>query len=339
MGKQFRNDYSEGAQKDIFKAVANINNSQCVGYGLDEHSINAEKAILKRFSCSKGSVYFVTGGTQANMLVLSYLLKNYEGVISCDTGHINVHETAAIEGSGHKIIVCPNINGKLTEENIRLVYNKCTDEHMVKPRAIYISNSTEIGTIYSKKELICLRNICDELGLFLFMDGARLAVALTCKENDVEPEFLGQVCDAFYVGGTKNGFLSGEAIVFKDKHLSENFRYHIKNKGAMLAKGFIVAAQFERAFKDDLYFKIAKSTNNSASYLRNRLNGVAEFAYNSPTNQIFIKLPKAKANKVMKCFGCELWEDCGTNRVIRIVTSFATTKEDCDALINFIKNV
>lgn len=339
MSKQFRNDYSEGAHPEIQKALTKINDVQNVGYGLDEHSFNAEKLILQKFNCSKGAVYFVSGGTQANLLVLSFLLKPYEGVIACDTGHINVHETAAVEGSGHKIIVCPNVNGKLTAENVENTYKKYVDEHMVKPRAIYISDSTETGTIYSENELTSLREVCDKFGLYLFLDGARLGVALTSKENDVDPSLLGKVCDVFYVGGTKNGFLSGEAIVFTNKILSENFRYHIKNKGAMLAKGFVLSAQFERAFKDNLYFNIAKSTNKTAEYIRNRLKGVVEFTSNSPTNQLFIKLPSAKANKVMKEFGCELWQNIGKDKIIRIVTSFSTTTKDCDELINFIKSL
>ena len=273
------------------------------------------------------------------MTILSFLLKPYEGVISCDTGHINVHETASVEGSGHKIIVCDNDNGKLTGQNIKNIYKKYVDEHMVKPAAVYISNSTELGTIYSKKDLIELRNVCDELGLFLFMDGARLGVALTCKDNDVDPTLIGKVCDVFYVGGTKNGFLSGEAVVFSNKKLCENFRYHIKNKGAMIAKGFVVSAQFERAFKDNLYFDIAKNTNNTAEYIRSGLKEFVNFTSDSPTNQLFIKLPKNEAKKVIDKFGCELWENLGDELIIRIVTSFATTFEDCDELISFIKGL
>ena len=339
MGAKFRNDYSESAHKKILEALISINNEQNVGYGLDNHSKKAEEYILNKFNCKNGEVFFLTGGTQANMVVLSFLLKPYEGVICCDTGHINVHETAAVEGSGHKVIVCNNENGKLTASNIKKTFKKYTDEHMVKPKVVYISNSTETGSIYSKNELLEIRKVCDDLGLFLFMDGARLAVALTCKENDVEPSLLGKVCDVFYVGGTKNGFLSGEAIVFNNKKLCENFRYHIKNKGAMLAKGFVVAVQFERAFKDNLYFDISKSTNETAEYIRCGLNNIVTFTSNSPTNQIFIKLDKDKADKVIKEFSCELWEDLGTEKVIRIVTSFATTKEDCDQLINYIKDI
>lgn len=339
MARLFRNDYSECAHEEILKAIIDIKNEQNTGYVLDKHSKAAEKSILKTFGCDDGEVFFLTGGTQANMIILSYLLKPFEAVICCDTGHINVHETGAVEGSGHKIITCENVNGKLVPERIKAVYKKYTDEHMVSPKAIYISNSTEVGTVYTKNELIDLKKVCDELGLFFFIDGARLAVALTCNENDVEPSFLGKICDAFYVGGTKNGFLSGEAVVFTNKNLCKDFRYHIKNRGGMLAKGFVVGAQFERAFKDDLYFEISRNSNKTAEHIRNGLKGVVEFTSSSPTNQIFIKLDSKKAQKVMDTFGCELWEDLDDKKIIRIVTSFATTIEDCDELIEFIKSM
>lgn len=339
MSRLFKNDYSECAHEEILKAIIDIKNEQNIGYVLDKHSKAAEKSILKTFGCDDGEVFFLTGGTQANMIVLSYLLKPFEAVICCDTGHINVHETGAVEGSGHKIIVCENENGKLLPERVRAVYKKYTDEHMVSPKAIYISDSTEVGTIYTKKELIELKKVCDDLDLYFFIDGARLAVALTCKENDVEPSYLGKICDVFYVGGTKNGFLSGEAVVFTNKNLCKDFRYHIKNRGGMLAKGFVVGAQFERAFKDNLYFDISLTANKTAEYIREGLKNVVEFTSCSPTNQIFIKLNADNASKVMEKFGCELWEDLDSNKVIRIVTSFATTIPDCDELIDFIKRL
>lgn len=339
MSRLFRNDYSECAHEELLKAVVDINKEQNIGYVLDKHSDNAKKYILKTFGSKNGEVFFVTGGTQANMLVLSHILKPYEAVICCDTGHINVHETGAIEGCGHKIIVCKNENGKLIPSKVKEVYKKYVDEHMVSPRAIYISNSTETGTIYTKKELIELKKVCDELNLYFFIDGARLAVALTSKENDVEPSFLGSICDVFYVGGTKNGFLSGEAIVFNNKELCKNFRFYIKNKGAMLAKGFVVGAQFERAFKDNLYFDIAVIANTTAEYIKEKLKDSVEFTSDSPTNQIFIKLDNKKAEKVINEFGCELWEDLEDEKNIRIVTSFSTTIPDCDELIQFIQNL
>lgn len=339
MSKLFKNDYSECAHEEILKAVINIKDEQNIGYGLDKHSEYAKENILKTFGCPKGEVFFLTGGTQSNMIALSYLLKPFEAIICCDSGHINVHETGAVEGSGHKIITCKNTYGKLTCAEIEQAYKKCVDEHMVKPRAVYISNSTETGTIYLKNELIELHNICNKLNLYLFIDGARLAVALTCNENDIDPLFLGSICDVFTVGGTKNGFLSGEAVVFTNKNLCKDFRYHIKNKGGLLAKGFVVGVQFERAFENNLYFDIAKSANKTAEYIRNNLKNIVEFVSSSPTNQMFIKLDNAKAEKIMDEFGCELWEDLGNEKIVRIVTSFTTTISDCDELISFIKKI
>lgn len=339
MSKLFRNDYSECGHEQIINAIVSIKDEQNKGYVLDKHSENAKEEILHTFSCQDGEVFFLTGGTQSNMIVLSYLLKPYEAVISCDTGHINVHETGAIEGSGHKIITCKNRDGKLTPEDIKAVCKNHGDEHMVKPKAIYISNSTETGTIYTKEELIKLKKVCDELNLYFFIDGARLAVALTCDKNDVEPSFLGTICDVFSVGGTKNGFLSGEAVVFTNKEISKNFRYHVKNKGGLLAKGYVVGVQFERAFQDNLYFEIAKTSNQTAEYIRKQLKDSVEFTSSSPTNQIFIKLDNNKAKKIMEKFGCELWDDLDKEKIIRIVTSFSTTIADCDELISFIKSL
>lgn len=337
MGKLFTNDYSETARREILDAIAAAGSDQNRGYGLDVHSENAERLILKRFGAEGGRVFFVSGGTQTNMSVLSYLLKPYEAVIACTTGHINVHETGAVEASGHKIITVPGEDGKLLPERIEEAVRRHCDEHMVKIRAVYISDSTETGSIYTRAELLSIREVCDRLGLLLFLDGARLGVALTCIANDVSPELLGTVCDVFYVGGTKNGLLFGEAVVFKDPALAEEFRYHIKNRGAMLAKGFVAGIMFERAFTDDLYFETAADANRAASYIAGKLRGKVKFASEPVTNQIFVVLDREKGGALIRDFGCELWEDRGDELVVRIVTSFATTEEDCDGLISFFE--
>ena len=336
MGRLFTNDYSETCRKEILDAIAGVGIDQNKGYGLDVHSDNAEKLILKRFGVgSGGRVFFVSGGTQTNMSVLSFLLKPYEAVLACDSGHINVHETGAVEASGHKVVTVPGRDGKVLPDLIEAAVKKHCDEHMVKIKAVYVSDSTETGSIYTKAELTAIRRVCDKLGLLLFLDGARLGVALTCAANDIEPEFLGGICDVFYVGGTKNGMLFGEAIVFRDGALAEEFRYHVKNRGAMLAKGFVPGVMFERAFTDDLYFDIARDTNRAASHLGEKLRGKVEFASEPVTNQIFVVLDKNKGLELIDRFGCELWEDRGDTLVVRIVTSFATTKDDCDELIGF----
>ena len=334
MKHSFRNDYSELAHENILKALLKEVNNQNIAYGNDVHSENAKWLIKKTFKCYNAAVYLVSGGTQANMLVISYLLRHYEGVISCDSGHINVHETAAIEGNGNKVYTVKNTNGKLTAEDIKEALRINKGEHMVKLKMVYISNSTEMGTIYTKEELLSLRKVCDEYNLYLFIDGARLASALTCKDNDVTPELIGEVSDVFYVGGTKNGTLSGEAIVFKNKNMAKEFNYHIKNKGALLAKGFVLGIQFEEMFKNNLYFELATHANKMADYIKENLN--ANFYMDSPTNQIFIALDSSIAKKVIKDYDCELWESYKDFDVIRIVTSFATKLEDCK---EFVTNV
>ena len=340
MKRMFQNDYSELADERILKAIEKCLNEQNTAYGLDKHSLNAKEQIKKVFGLKDADVHFLAGGTQSNMTVISYFLRPYEGVIACDTGHINTHETGAVEATGHKILPCINKDGKIRVEDIEKEMLSHTNEHLIIPKMVYISNATESGTIYTKKELEDIRNICDKYSLYLFIDGARLGTALTSDSCDYTPEFFGNIADIFYIGGTKNGLLIGEAIVIKNKELSKYFRYHIKNKGAMLAKGFLLGIEFEEAFKDDLYFELAKKSNNTAKYIKEELlkNNI-EFAYDSPTNQQFIILSKDKAERVIKEFGCELWEDRGLNKVIRIVTSFKTTKEDCDELIKFIVNL
>lgn len=336
---QFRNDYSELVSPEILKFIEEIALEQNVGYGLDKHSVEAEKLILEKFGLDNGAVFFMLGGTQVNMVTLSYLLRPYEGVIACDTAHINGHETGAVEGSGHKIYTSKNVDGKITPEDIRRCVRLNHDCHTVKFTTVYISNATESGTIYTKDELLALRKVCDELGLFLFMDGARMGVALTSRKNDVDCKLIGEVCDAFYLSGTKNGMLSGEALCFKNKKVAEDFRYQIKNKGGMLAKGFLVSSQFECAFRDDLFFRLAKNSNDQADYIKDSLKGVCEFTNDSPTNQIFLRFKKADAEKIMENFGAEPWEDQGSHMVIRLVTSFNTKKEDCDNIIEFIKGL
>ena len=340
MSTLFRNDYSELADERILKAIEKYLKEQHTAYGLDEHSKNAAEKIKEVFGVPNADCHFIAGGTQSNMTVISYFLRPYEGVIACDTGHINTHETGAVEASGHKILQCTNIDGKLKPKDIEKQMETHKDEHVVKPAMVYISNATETGTVYTKSELEELRKMCDKYSLFLFIDGARLGAALTSNMCDYTSEFLGNIADIFYVGGTKNGLLIGEAVVIKNKELSTYFRYHIKNRGAMLAKGYLLGIQFEEAFKDNLYFDLARRSNEMAYYIKEELTKAnITFSCDSPTNQQFIILPKDKAKKVIDEFGCELWEEKENEDVIRIVTSFSTTKEACDEIIDFIKTL
>ena len=337
MNRRFTNDYSEFAHPEILKAILDAADEQNTGYGLDAHSENAEKLILDCFGIPDGKVFFLQGGTQTNATVLSYLLRPYEAVLSCGTGHINVHETGAVEGTGHKVFTASGTDGKLSRGDVENAVAFNRDEHMVKIKAVYISNATETGTVYTAAELAALREACDRHGLYLFMDGARLGPALTSKGNDVTCEMIGRMCDVFYVGGTKNGMLFGEAVVFRDAALAENFRHHIKNRGAMAAKGFVAGLMFERAFSDGLYFEMAKQANRTADYIRRSIAGFAEFQGNSTTNQIFVKLGKKEASELIDGFCCELWSEEENSAVVRIVTSFATKEADCDALIGFFR--
>jgi len=337
MSYQFTNDYSFGASAEILDSLNKYNFEQNIGYGLDAHSNNAKELIKKKFNSLNGDVFFLSGGTQTNLTLISYLLKPYEACISCDTGHINVHETGAVEGTGHKIYTVKNNDGKLTKKDILDALSKNTNEHSVKLKLVYISNSTESGSIYKLDELIELYKVCKENELYLFLDGARLASALTSKDNDISPTDLSKYTDCFYIGGTKNGMLYGEALVFNNSKLCEDFRYHIKNRGAMLAKGFSVGIQFERAFIDNHYFDLGKHSNLMSEYIYESLKERQEFVYSKSTNQLFIKVDNNKAIDLINKFGLEVWEDLIDYKILRIVTCFNTTKEDCDDLINYLK--
>ena len=338
MKHKFTNDYSSLCHPKILETLSNMKEEQNVAYGLDRHSLQAEAYIKDVFESPSGQVYFLAGGTMTNLLFISHALKDYEAVIALETGHINVHETGAVEGTGHKIITVKGKDGKIYPEDIKNVLKTYRDEHMVKPRMVYISDSTEIGTIYTRKELVALYELCQENDLYFYIDGARLGSALTSKYNDVEPGLLGKICDAFYVGGAKNGLLLGEALVINNPELQAGFRYQIKNKGAMISKGYLIGAEFEEAFKDGLYFDIAKATNEMTDYLKEGLTKLKINMLDSPTNQVFATFNKEDASKLIREYGLELWEDKGDELVVRFVVSFTTKKSDVDELISFVKN-
>ncbi|MBP5694324.1 MAG: threonine aldolase, partial [Bacilli bacterium] len=263
----------------------------------------------------------------------------FEAVIAVKTAHINVHETGAIEGSGHKIITCEGKNGKLYPSDVEEALARHVDEHMVKPKLVYISNSTEIGTFYTKKELTDLFNYCKSKDLLLFVDGARLGAALTATKNDLLPLNMGELCDAFYVGGAKNGLMSGEALVINHKDLSKDFRFHIKNKGAMSSKGYFLGIQFAEIFKDTLYFDLAKHSNEMAKDLYDKLRLFNLEVLPVETNQIFVTVKNDIVDRLVKDFGLEVWTRGEEKTVVRFVTSFATTKKDVDEVIKTVKEV
>jgi len=338
MKYSFRNDYSEMCHPEIMNALIEAKNEQNVGYGLDIHTDNAKLLIREKLECENCDIHFVTGGTQANASVISYALRAFEAVLACESGHINVHETGAIEATGHKVYTVKGRNGKLYPSDITKSLKYHQDEHMVKIGMVYISQSTEIGTVYTYDELRALYNCCKENNLYLYIDGARLSSGLAA--SDVHFNMLKDLCDVMYIGGTKIGMLSGEGIVIFNDKLKPYFRYHIKNKGAMLAKGYVVGIQFEAAFKDDLYFKMGQHENELAQFLSSKLKQLGiPMLSESPTNQIFPIFNKDNVNELAKLYEFEIWEEVEDQIAIRFVTSWFTTKEKCIELINDIKNL
>ncbi len=331
----FKSDYIEGAHPNIIEVFLHTNLNQEEGYGEDKYSCEAIKLIQKKILSPNADIHFVSGGTQANLVTISSILKPYESVIAAKTGHICVHEAGAIESTGHKINTVDSKNGKLNPQQIQSVIDFHEDEHMVKPKLVFISNSTEIGTVYKKKELQDLSLYCKENNLILYLDGARLGSALTSKENDLNLAEIASYVDIFYIGGTKNGALLGEAIVINRDELKDHFRYHLKQKGALLAKGRILGIQFLELFKDDLFFKLGKHANTMASKLSSAIaNAGYDFLLKPVSNQIFPILPNQLIEKLEKKYGFYVWSKINeTNSAIRLVTSWATKEEFVDKFI------
>lgn len=333
----FRNDYSELAANEVFEFMMKSLNEQNIGYGLDKHTLNAKKLIRKHIK-NDVEIHLLVGGTSCNKIIISHILKPYEAVIAPDSGHINVHEAGAIEANGHKIITVPAINGKITLEAVKEICSKHIDEHMVIPKMVYISNSTETGSIYTKSELEALYQLCKVLDLYLFIDGARLGLALTAESNDLSLNDVANLCDVFYIGGTKNGALLGEAVVLVNPNIRDNFRHSIKQNGGMLAKGFLLGIQFEALFENNLYFKLAYQTNQKAKRLKEKLQDLnVQLAFDSPTNQQFITLSKNHIQTLQENYDFEIWDDKGEEATIRLVTSWATSEKAVDKFIEDLK--
>lgn len=337
----FKNDYSEGCIPEIETLMIQSNLIQSVGYGEDEFCQKARALIHKKLRNDTCDIHFVVGGTQANLTVISSMLRPYEAVIAVNSGHVNVHETGAIEATGHKVVTIEGCNGKVCVTDIKNACLYHEDEHMVKPAMVYISNATEIGTLYTKQELQAIRAVCDELGLYLFMDGARLGSALASDENDVEFHDLCTYCDVFYIGGTKNGALFGEAIVIVNETLKKDFRYMIKQRGGMLAKGRLLGIQFVGLFETNRYVIIAKHANELAMKLQAAFEecGYPLFIKTS-TNQIFPILPNDVIRTLEENFQFQKWEIVDdTHTAMRFVTSWATKSEDVDLLIQVLTSL
>lgn len=332
----FKNDYSEGCHPRILNALILSNHSQETGYGEDKYSLEAQQYIKRKCNNEQLDVHFVTGGTQANLLVIAAALRPYESVISAETGHIHVHETGAIEATGHKIQTIKTLDGKLSPSDVQSVLDLFENEHTVKPRLVYISNSTEVGSIYCKKELADLSQFCKDNGLLLFLDGARLGSALTSTYNDLDLADIDSLTDVFYIGGTKNGTLFGEAIVISNEELKSHFRFHIKQRGALLAKGRAIGVQFHELFKDDLFFEMARHANSMANKITIAIQTQGySFLTDSVSNQIFPILPNTLIQELSQSFEFYVWQKTDENHsAIRIVCSWATKVEAAQSFID-----
>jgi threonine aldolase len=332
---RFTNDYSEGAHPRILQALLDTNMEQTDGYGEDPFSQEAVELIRAKLGRSDVDIHFIPGGTQTNMIAISAFLRPHEAAISPQTGHIEVHEAGAIEATGHKVITAPGVDGKLRPEDLQEVLDFHQDEHMVKPRLVYISNATELGSIYTKGELSALSRFCREHQLLLYMDGARLGSALTADGNDLTLPDVADLVDAFYIGGTKNGALIGEALVICNEQLKEDFRFHIKQKGALLAKGRLMGIQFRELFRDNLFFELADHANQLAGKIRRALQDLGcQFLLASPANLIFPILPNRVIAELQKDYAFLIWQKVDQeNSVVRLVTSWATPEAVVDQFI------
>lgn len=339
---RFESDYTQGTVPEIIERLAATNMEMSPGYGEDEYCMSAREKIRKEINLPDADVHFLVGGTQTNLTFIASAIKPYQCVLCADTGHINVHETGAIEACGHKIIGLPSPDGKITAEQVASLndghYADPTFEHMPQPGMVYISFPTECGTLYSKKELTALSEVCREKGLILYMDGARLGYSLACKENDLTMADIARLCDAFYIGGTKVGALFGEALVITKESCKKDFRYMMKQRGAMLAKGRLLGLQFDTLFTDGLYFEISKNAIDQAEKLKKLLADKGyRFHLDSPTNQQFIIVENGKLEELKKNVAVGFWEKYDdSHTVVRLATSWATTDADIEELAKYL---
>jgi len=335
MKYSFKNDYSEMAHPKILKALSDVGNTQFEGYGLDEFSIAASMLIRKTLKAPYADIHFISGGTHANLVMISSALRPHEAVIAPKSGHIFVHETGAIEATGHKICVRDGINGKLTVDDIKsVVAQHGDDEHMVKPKLVYISLSTEAGTVYTRAELAAISLHCRNNGLYLYIDGARLGAAINSPMCDLKYTDLPNLADAFFIGGTKNGALFGEAIVICNEQLKVDFRYLLKQRGGLLAKTAAIGVQFKALFTDGLYDELA---NHSVVMAKKLADGIQasgyEFLYPVETNLIIPILPTDVVNKLHDQYGFYDWQKFEDKVAVRLLTSWATTEDAVDGFL------
>ena len=341
----FQCDYNEGAHPKVMEKLMETNLEQTVGYGEDEHCARAAALIRKACGDDSIAVHFLVGGTQANMTVIAAALRPHQGVIAAQTGHINGHETGAVEATGHKVLALPQKDGKISASQVKDLceahLNDASFEHTVQPKMVYISNPTEYGTLYTRKELEALHEVCRRYGLYLFLDGARLGYGLAAADNELDLPMIAACCDVFYIGGTKVGALFGEAVVMSNDELKKDFRYLIKQKGGMLAKGRLLGVQFEALFEDGLYMEISRHADRLADKLREAFTQAGfPFLVENQTNQIFPVIPDSVLKKLGENYGYTYQERVDeTHSAVRFCTSWATKEENIDRLIADLKRL
>ena len=335
----FENDYSCTATPEIIEHIEQIAQNQYPGYGNDSICESAKTKIREACSCPDAQIFFLVGGTQTNQTIIDSITPQYAGVVAASTGHVNVHEAGAIEFTGHKVLTLPHHDGKIDanelDEYCATFYADGNYEHMVFPGSVYVSQSTEYGTIYSKAELQAIADVAHKYDMPLFVDGARLGYALTATGSDMTLADLATIADVFYIGGTKVGALFGEAVVFTKHNTPKHFLTLIKQHGALLAKGFVLGAQFDALFTDNLYFKIARNANEAADRIREALRAKGyTLTFEAPTNQIFVTMDQPTIDRLERevKLGCTEKAD-DTHTVMRICTSWATTDEQVEQLI------
>lgn len=336
----FNNDYAEGAHPKVMERLLQTNMEQTVGYGEDPYCEAAREKVRKACQAPDADVHFLVGGTQANMTVISAALRPHQGAVCVQTGHINVHETGAVEATGHKVLALEGTDGKIKASQVQEMWKEHwadgAHEHIVQPKLVYISHPTELGTLYTKQELTALRAVCDACGMYLFLDGARLAYGLAAEGTDVTLADIAALTDVFYIGGTKSGALFGECVVIKRREIKEDFRYMIKQKGGMLAKGRLLGVQFDTLFEGNLYVEMGRHADRLAMKLKNGLKEKGyHFYIDSITNQQFVIVDNEKLQEIEKNFGVNYEKRLDENHmVIRICTSWATKEENVDKLLD-----
>jgi threonine aldolase len=336
----FRSDYCEMAHPMVLEALSAVGNTQFDSYGLDEFSTRAGELIKSIIRGPSADVHFIAGGTLANLVLISSALRPFEAVIAPESGHIFVHETGAIEATGHKVCTVKGNSGKLNVDDIKTVVIEHCDEHMVMPRLVYISMSTESGTIYTKEELSAISEYCRNNNLYLYLDGARFGAAINSPASDLTYCDIAALTDAFYIGGTKNGALFGEALVICNDELKAGFRFSLKQRGALLAKGAAIGAQFEALLKNGLYDKLARYADTVALKLADGIKDLGySFLYTPVTNLLIPVFPAGVAEKLHQIYDFYDWQELGEMTATRIVTSWATPEKMIDEFIADLKNI